>query len=359
MWKFLAISCAAALPALCGDWNPRLAADYLDAQQKAWFAWKPAQATGGPCFSCHTGMTYLLARPALRRALGEKEPTQYETGLMDALRARVDKKTGKEIFAGFSREPVASQALGVEAVFAALFLSSDGAFDRLWSLQSHDEKTSGAWSWFSLDLDPWEMPESRFYGATLAALAAGSAPAQYQNKLEVRENVESLAAYLRREQASQPLHNRLMLLWASSKLPTAMPASVRQPLLDEIKKAQREDGGWTIASLGPWKERTAAPASTGSNAYATAFTAFALQRAGMASSDPTLARALTWLKTHQDPKTGYWEAQSMNKVRDPASIPAGFMRDAATAFASLALIEAGGASVEFRSIVSEAASVVR
>ena len=45
------------------------AAQYLDARQQAWFEWKPAIASGrGPCLSCHTGMTYLLARPALREA---------------------------------------------------------------------------------------------------------------------------------------------------------------------------------------------------------------------------------------------------------------------------------------------------
>ena len=54
-----------------GDWSPRLAADYLDGRQKEWFAWPAAKAPGGTCISCHTGMTYLLSRPALRKALGD------------------------------------------------------------------------------------------------------------------------------------------------------------------------------------------------------------------------------------------------------------------------------------------------
>ena len=57
--------------AQCADWSPRLAAEYLEGRQKEWFAWPAAKAPGGPCISCHTGMTYLLARPALRKALGE------------------------------------------------------------------------------------------------------------------------------------------------------------------------------------------------------------------------------------------------------------------------------------------------
>src|ERR1700692_1452882 len=87
-----------ALPACCGDGNPRLAAEYLDGRQKEWFAWPRAMKTGVPCVSCHTGVTYLLARPALRKALGEKQPTAYETGLLDGLRGRVAKMTPKEMF---------------------------------------------------------------------------------------------------------------------------------------------------------------------------------------------------------------------------------------------------------------------
>src|SRR5437870_2473349 len=78
-----------ALPGLAGDWSPKLAAQYLDSRQKEWFAWPAAKRSGGPCISCHTGVTYMLARPALRRVLGEAEPTAYETGLVEGLRARV------------------------------------------------------------------------------------------------------------------------------------------------------------------------------------------------------------------------------------------------------------------------------
>src|SRR5215471_16514504 len=82
----------AAVPALAADWNPRLAAQYLDNRQKEWFDWPTANSNAKPCISCHTGMTYLLARPALRRALGEESPTTYETGLLASLRSRVDKR---------------------------------------------------------------------------------------------------------------------------------------------------------------------------------------------------------------------------------------------------------------------------
>ena len=303
---------------LCADWSPRLAADYLDARQQAWFAWKAAQTPGGPCVSCHTGTTYLLARPELRRKLGESEPTKYETGLKDALRARIPLK---DVFpASFAKEPKHSQSLGVEAIQAAFLLRDQAAMDRMWSLQITEGKDKGAWNWFHLDLDPWEMPESTFYGAAMAAIAAGDAPQSEQKKL--------LSDYLRREQEGQPLHNRLMLLWASVKMPEVLLD--KEALIDQIRGLQNADGGWSIESLGPWKKDYK---TRESDAYATAFTAYVLKKVGNRPKN-----ALNWLKSHQN-SDGSWTSVSMNKEYPPDSMMAKFMQDAATAFAALALLD--------------------
>ena len=63
----------------------------------------------------------------------------------------------------------------------------------MWSMQIKDGKDKGAWQWFHLDLDPWEMPESTFYGATAAALAA-------RNDHGHPEQIALLRDYLKREQ---------------------------------------------------------------------------------------------------------------------------------------------------------------
>ena len=190
-------------------------------------------------------------------------------------------------------------------------------------------------------LDPWETPESMYYGAALAALATGIAPADYQARPEIRQNVAALTAYLRSEQAAQPLHNRLTLLWASTKLRDLLASDQRAALLDEVWGKQQADGGWTLESLGAFKKHPEAPPSAGSNGYATALVAFTVQTAGTVRSNPGLAKALAWLRAHQDQQIGDWSADSMNKQRDPDSMPARFMRDAATGFATLALLEAG------------------
>jgi squalene-hopene/tetraprenyl-beta-curcumene cyclase len=331
----------AALPGLAGDWNPKLAAQYLDSREKEWFAWAPAKISGGPCISCHTGVTYMLARPALRRVLGEAEPTAYETGLRDALLARAGIGLKEALKAG--KEPVASQGIGVESIFAALFLNaekpaSQQAWDRLWSMQLHEGPAKGSWPWFDFDTDPYETADSGFFGASLAALAISATTPEYQARPEIKERIGELTAYLRTATPAQPLHNRLLLLWAAAKLPAAV-RDARQSIIDETLKKQQPDGSWTIAALGPWKDRPAAPPANGASAYATAVAAFALEQTGVPRSDPKLKKALDWLRSKQDPQFGYWAADSMNKRREPGSMPEGFMRDAATAFAVLSLIE--------------------
>ena len=329
------------LPGLAGDWSPKLAAQYLDSRQKEWFAWAPAKRTGGPCISCHTGATYLLARPALRRVLGEAEPTAYETGLVDGLRARVG--TRLEDVRKAVKEPLASQFVGVEAIFAALFLpqekpASQQAWDRLWSMQLHEGPAKGSWPWFTFDSDPYETSDSGFFGASLAALAISATPAEYQARPEVKAHIAELVEYLRAAMPSQPLHNRLLLMPAASKLP-ALVREAKQSIIDETLEKQRPDGSWTLAALGPWKEHPEAAPAVGPSAYATAVAAYALEEAGVPRSNQKLKKALDWLRGKQDPEFGYWVAESMNKRREPGNLPEGFMRDAATGFAVLALIE--------------------
>jgi hypothetical protein len=332
-----AVFALATVTIAAADWSPEAAARYLDERQKQWFEWKPAASANGPCVSCHTGMTYLLARPALRRAMKEAQPTVYEKGLLERLRSNVGAKP-----------PGALQ--DVETIFAAIFLAredADGtmsrdtqkAFEQLWKLQRAEAPAKGAWKWYSANLDPWEHAESSYFGASLAMLALGSTPADYQQRADTRERVAALAGYLATS-AERPLHDRIALLWASSTSSAAMTDAARAALVAEVFAKQQADGGWSLSSLGPWTSHPDAPPASGSDAYATAFTVFALGKGGVAPSHPGFSRALSWLKAHQDPSTGAWAAVSMNKRRPAGSMEALFMQDAATAFAAIALIDA-------------------
>ncbi len=317
MLRVASVIVCAALPAWCGDWNPRLAAEYLDSREKAWFAWPQAMKSGVPCVSCHTSVPYLLARPRLRRALGESGRTPYENGLIEGVRSRVAKTDANDLFSGVTDKTLLGrQVLGAETVLAALVLALDDA-------QRGDTLS----------------PEAEKALKRMWALQVQSGA--YQSRPEIQANAAELKNYLRNAQKTQPLHNRLILLWAASKLRDLLPDADRQAILEQVWRKQEGDGGWTLLSLGAWKKRDAAPPSSGSNCYATGLAAFTLQEAGVPSTDARLARSLAWLKKNQDPESGYWTAESMNHKHESGSMPALFMRDAATGYATLALLAAG------------------
>jgi squalene-hopene/tetraprenyl-beta-curcumene cyclase len=358
--RFAALLTLAAAPVFCQDWNPRLAAQYMDSRQKEWIAWPMAMHSGVACVSCHTGLTYLLTRPTLRQTLGEKTgPTLYEDVLDASMRATVIRTDANDLFAGL-KGPIVGQVYGAQVVLAAWVLALDDAprgklspegekaFDRLWSLQVKEGADKGAWPWSDFDLDPWETKDAAYYGAALAAVATGMAPADYQARPAIQENIAAMRTYLREGQKATPLHNRLFLLWASAKLRDLLPQADKQAILDELWRKQEADGGWSIQSLGQWKERDAAkPVATGSNAYATALVSYAVEQAGVQPSQANLSKALAWLKAHQDRTAGNWTAESMNHKHSAYGVMAEkFMSDAATGYAVAALLAAGDEGIQ-------------
>jgi len=240
-----------------------------------------------------------------------------------------------------------SEARGVESIWAALLLTDAGAmnaFDRLWK-QLSEGPARGAWLWFSLGLDPFEMPHSVYYGAAVAGVALGAVPAEYRNRAGIRERVEALKAYLERERNGQPLHNRLIVLWASAKAPGFLPAPAQRALIDETLRKQNTDGGWTIEALGPWAEHAAfgwqqqlryrvgrVRAGGRGSASFRSRTRTCGQMAGGAPepADWLLGRGL--------------DEQAVSRRLDAE----GFMRDTENAFTAMALVQAGDSTTRKR-----------
>ncbi len=74
-------------------WDRAKAAQYLDDRMDLWFAKATKLKTGEgktSCISCHAVVPYMLARPALRKAMGVSSPTPQETKLRDEITQRVD-----------------------------------------------------------------------------------------------------------------------------------------------------------------------------------------------------------------------------------------------------------------------------
>jgi squalene-hopene/tetraprenyl-beta-curcumene cyclase len=163
------------------------------------------------------------------------------------------------------------------------------------------------------------------------------APDGYQSRPQIQKNLDALKRYLASEESKQPLHNRLALVWASTRLKGVLGDADRKTIVSELVSKQQLDGGWTLESLGPWSRHPDAPHADGSNPYATGLVTFVLETTGFSAANPNVERARAWLRSHQDPQSGFWDAQSMNTRYEPGSMPSQFMRDVATGFAVLAL----------------------
>jgi squalene-hopene/tetraprenyl-beta-curcumene cyclase len=336
-----------------GTWDSKAAAAYLDQRAEWWMGWPQSVRDHDTfCISCHTAVPYALSRPALRSALGEQSPSATERKLLDNVTKRVRLWNQVEPFYSDEKRgaPKTAESRGTEAVLNALILSnydahagklSDDtklALDNMWALQLKSGDAKGAWNWLNFHNQPWEAEDSQFWGATLGALAIGTAPG-YSSSPEIQSNLKLLSEYLQQGLARESLINRIFVLWASTRVSGILKPDQQKDIIDEVLSKQQADGGWNTASIvmKNWKRRDDTPLDAGSDGYGTGLVAFVLQEAGVPRSQPAMKNALSWLTHNQDKNAGLWLAYSLNKRRDPASDIGRFMIDAATSYSVLAL----------------------
>jgi squalene-hopene/tetraprenyl-beta-curcumene cyclase len=349
---------AAAHAAVSDDspaWNPKQAAAYLDGRAEWWSTWPNAARDHETfCVSCHTAAPYAIGRPALRSLLKEPGPSAPERRLHDNVMRRV--KLWNEVAPFYPDQtrgiPKTSESRGTEAVLNALVLSTRDAetgtlsaetrtaFANMWALQMQAGDLKGGWVWLNFHYEPWEAPASPYFGASLAAIAIGTAPGGYAATAEAKDGIARLRDYLVKGSAGQNPFNQLMIMWASSKLDGILTAVQRDSIARAALSAQLPDGSWNLQSLGSWKRVDDTTIDARADGFATALTVLSLQQSGVAAASDGVERGLAWLRGNQDRATGRWIGTSLNKNRDPNSDPGRFMSDAATAYAVLALASA-------------------
>ncbi len=246
----------------------RKAIAYLDGRQDDWSQFAKSQRGEGvdrtACVSCHTGLSYALARPVLRPFGPTSGPGAPEGRMIAAVSLRVehwdelDSPRFRLMYDHDDHKEVESR--GTEAVLNALVLALDdtklrrttpGAATRtamrhLWATQA-TEGNAGSWDWLNFGLEPWEANGSPAFGAALAAIAVGSAPGYLGQALDedATRGVRSLRDYLRKRFPEESLFNRLWILEASTTLDGLRPT----------RRVRSSTNSWPFGArtvVGPW-----------------------------------------------------------------------------------------------------------
>jgi squalene-hopene/tetraprenyl-beta-curcumene cyclase len=297
------------------------AGEYLDGVGVGW-------TRDRQCITCHTNLPYLLARPLIPGDAGWKE-----------VRAFLEKDVASWSAGGKPGGKPRGDTFVIATAFAMAFNDAQNggelhpltraALDRMWKGQ----KATGEWAWLKCDWPPMEHDD--YYGATVAALAVGIAPGDYAQSDAAKAGIAKLKTYFQKNPAPD-LHHKAMLLWAATKVEGLLGEKERSAIVAELRAKQRDDGGWSLPSLGNYKRRDKSDndPNAPSDGYATGFTLYVLRQAGVKSDDANIKNGVKWLKGNQR-ESGRWFTRSLNNDK------AHYITNAGTAFCVLALEACG------------------
>ena len=294
------------------------AAHFLDSASLDWQqSWQ--------CFTCHTNISYLIARPSLAIAgPAQGEVRKYAEELVTLRWSEVGARFDAEVVA-----IAAALALNDSATNKKLHPLTRLALDRMWTGQ----REAGDWRWPTGCRWP-PMESDDHYGVTLAAIGVGAAPDNYAATPAAQAGLKKIRDYLHKH-PPQNLHHKGMLLWASTYVEDLTTPAERKAFAAEILAAERPGGGWAFSNLYPWQRSDDKPQDLEtSDGYGTGFAIFVLRRSGVAADEPAIARGVAWLKSHQR-ASGRWFTRSLNKDNEH------FISHAGSAFAVMALSACG------------------
>ena len=269
------------------------------------------------CVSCHTNGSYLAVRGALTEKLGPP-PTEMRTFFVEQAKKLEGSDTLRQ---GASGTGVAYIALGLAEWDAHVTKSRSPETDQALRVMLSAQLEDGSWA----NANCWPpLESSNYHGATVAALAAATAPgwlAEMGDDDSAAKQIDQLKQYLR---GTEPPHDyaRLLLLWAGTRMQDLLNAQQNMELIDTVWSHQRTDGGWslrTFATPEAWGAGNRAkrlrdepnfrdPPSDG---HMTGLAVIVLRDAGVPANDKRIQAAVHWLKTNQR-ESGRWWTRSLN-----------------------------------------------
>ena len=294
-----------------------LALDYLEQGTQVWNGQRK-------CVTCHTNGIYMTVRPALSDKLGKPTESvrQFFVETLGQLAAMEQEKLLQATRPAQVIYTAAGLAEWDKHVTKQLSPETERALALMFSLQ----RETGTWG----TLDCWPPYESdAFHEATVAAMAAATAPGWLAKLSATKDeandklaaSVARLKQYLRTE---VPPHDygRVLLLWASTRLPDLIDADRKAELIKTVFQHQRDDGGWSIRTFAApeaWGKGNRAArlkaepdlANPPSDGHQTGLAVVVLREAGVPASDPRLQKAVTWIKSNQR-ASGRWWTKSLN-----------------------------------------------
>jgi hypothetical protein len=210
------------------------------------------------------------------------------------------------------------------------------AFDEAWDLQEKSGEHAGGWTWQNFHLGPWEGSESGYQMATLLLLAAKRAPSGFAYEPATKARLDAVRGFLKSNFDGQPVLNQAYVLWVAGREPGLLTAEQKAGLVAKLKSMQQTDGGWCSSALDPVERKDGSTIPTASDGYATGLAVLALESDAASRKSAAETKGLAWLSGHQR-ADGAWDAESINKKRAVGTPAEPFMRDAATAYAVMAL----------------------
>ncbi len=287
------------------------AIEHLEHGTKAW-------SGARNCISCHTNGTYMQIRPALTGHFGPPAADQREFYVAQL-----------KAFKGLEKKQLKQGTRPAQVIYLAAGLAE---WDAHVTKQLSEETREALTMMFEIQLDSgtfgtldcWPPFESdAYHEATVAAMAAGTAPGWLASVTDdkTKAGIEKLTQYLR---TTPPLHDysRVLLLWASTRLPDLLNADQQKELQQVIFRHQRPDGGWAIRTFAKpeaWGSGGRAAKlksepdfeNPPSDGHQTGLAILVLRASGVDAKDERIQRGLTWIKSNQR-ESGRWWTRSLN-----------------------------------------------